>query len=99
MRSLFLLTRYKVLISKTAIKQLESLDRDARERIKTALRELEMSPFDPRPKADIKKLQKITKHVLYRLRVGNYRIVYSVENTDVKVAKIFKRELGYEWLD
>lgn len=93
------MTRYKSFLSETAIKQLESLDKKLRERIKTAIKELEKSPFDPRPKADIKKLHKLSKHDIYRLRVGDYRVVYTVESDAIKVAKIFRRGKGYEWLD
>ena len=96
---MFLLTKYEVFISRTAVKQLESLNKELHDRIKSALKELETSPFEPRPKADIKKLHKLTKRQLYRLRIGDYRIVYSVENGNVKVAKIFRRGKGYEWLD
>lgn len=93
------MTKYSAFLSKTAIKQLELLDKKLQERVKSAIRELEEDPFRPRPKADIKKLYKLTKHQLYRLRIGNYRIAYAVENSYVKVAKIFPRGKGYEWLE
>ena len=93
------MTKYNLLISKAALKQLELLTKDIQDRIRTALQEVKDNPFEPRPKADIKKLRKLTKHQLYRLRVGNYRIVYVVEGRDIKVAKIFPRGEGYEWLD
>ena len=93
------MTKYNLLISKTALKQLESLNKDMQDRIRASLKEVKDNPFESRPKADIKKLRKLTKHQLYRLRVGNYRIVYAVEGDDIKVAKIFPRGEGYEWLD
>ena len=67
--------------------------------MRSSLKELENDPFQPRPKADIKKLHKMSKHQFYRLRVGSYRAVYAVENTDVKVTRIISRGKGYEWLD
>lgn len=93
------MTKYRVLISETAIKQLNSLNSKIRERLKSGIKELESSPFLSRPKADIKKLHKLTKHDLYRLRIGDYRVVYGVENNDIKIIKIFIRGKGYEWLD
>ncbi len=91
--------RFNVLLSRTAEKELNSLDKSAQERVRAALRELENDPFQPRPKADIKKLHKMSKHEFYRLRVGNYRAVYAIENTEVKVTRIIPRGKGYNWLD
>lgn len=93
------MTNYRVLLSKSAIKYLESLDKRTQGRIKSSLSELESDPFQPRPKADIKKLHKLSKHVLYRVRTGDYRAVYTVEGSEIKVANIFRRGKGYEWLD
>jgi len=93
------LTKYKTFISKTALKQLNMLERSIRKRIKSAIKQLEISPFEHRPKADIRKLYKLTKHEFYRLRVEKYRIVYSIDGNNVKIVKIFRRGKGYEWLD
>ena len=41
----------------------------------------------------------MSKSQFYRLRIGGYRIVYAIDENDVKVAKIFPRGQGYEWLD
>lgn len=92
------MTKYDVVISVTALRQLDSLGK-RRESIKSALKELETNPFEPRHKADIKKLHKLSKHEFYRLRVGEYRIVYNVEMPTVKIVKIFAREKGYKWLE
>ena len=93
------MTKYNLLISKTALKQLELLNKDVQDRIRAALQELKDNPFESRPNADIKKLRKLTNHQVYRLRIGNYRTVYAVEGKDIKIAKIFPRGRGYEWLD
>ena len=93
------MTKFNILLSKTAEKELNSLEKTVQERIRSALRELESDPSQARPKADIKKLHKMSKHEFYRLRVGNYRIVYFVENPSAKIIKIFTRSKGYEWLE
>jgi len=93
------LTKFNVLFSKTSEKQVNTLDKQTKERIRAALKELEIDPFQQRPKADIKKLRKMSKHQFSRLRVGNYRVIYTIENTDVKIIKIIPREKGYDWLD
>jgi mRNA interferase RelE/StbE len=93
------LTRFNVLISRTAEKDLNGLDKQTRERIVKTLKELENDPFQPRPKTDIKKLHKMSKHQFYRLRIGSYRVIYAVEDTDVKITRVIPRGKGYEWLD
>ena len=64
-------------------------------RIKSALKELEPDPYTPRTGADIKPLVN-TEPQKYRLRVGNYRIIYLIEEQSVKVIEVFKRERGYK---
>ncbi|MHA1280830.1 MAG: type II toxin-antitoxin system RelE family toxin [Candidatus Helarchaeota archaeon] len=64
------------------------------ERIREGLQVLKKDPFKARPSADIKPL-KDTNPRKYRLRVGNYRIIYCVESDAVKVIELFKRERGY----
>ena len=93
------MAKFNVFLSKTADKELNKLDKQTQDRIRTALRELETDPFQPRSKADIKKLHKMTKHQFYRLRVGNYRAIYAIEDTEIKVTRIIPRGKGYEWLD
>lgn len=68
-------------------------------KIKLALQELEKDPLTPRPKADIKKLSgtRGRKHA-YRIRTGDYRIVYDVEDKKVYVTLIFHRGKGYQEL-
>ena len=93
------MTKFSVLLSSTASKQFDYLEKQIREKIRSDLHLLEDDPFKPRPKADIKKLQKISKRQFYRLRSGNYRAVYYIEGNLVKVTKIFPRGQGYEWLE
>ena len=98
MRSLFPLTKYNVLLSETARTQLKRLPDDLQIRIKEALYELGTDPYKPRPKCDIKKI-KGPKRQYYRLRVGNYRAIYVVENKNVKIAKILPRSKAYDWIE
>jgi mRNA interferase RelE/StbE len=67
-------------------------------RVKKALAELEVDPYRPRPKADIKRLRGPGRD-LYRQRVGDLRIIYAVEGEDVKVVKIVPRSKAYSWLE
>ena len=85
------MAKFNVLLSKTAGKELNSLDKVAQERVRTKLKELESGPLQPGPKADIKKLHKMSKQQFYRLRIGNYRVVYAIEDVDVKIIRIIPR--------
>ena len=93
------MAKFNVRLSKTAEKELNSLEKQIQDRVRAGLRELEGDPFQPRPKADIKKLHKMSKHQFYRLRIGNYRAIYAIEGAEVRVTKLIPRGKGYEWLD
>jgi len=78
---------------------IRELDLRLRERLRIRLEELEVDPFRPRPKADIKNCGKHHGVIFYRLRVGDLRAVYVVERDEVKVTDIFRRGRGYRWID
>jgi len=90
---------YIILISETAEKQFHSLDNNIRMGIRKSIAFLKSDPFTKKSGADIKKLHGYLRSNRYRLRVGNYRIVYSVINKKVKITEIFHRKKGYAWLD
>lgn len=51
-------------------------------------------PYNKRSGADIKRL-KGKKHVMYRLRVGEYRFEYFVDEGKVWIDNVFIRGRGY----
>jgi len=65
-----------------------------KERLKEHLIELAKDPYTPRSSADIKKM-KGKKHELYRLRIGEHRFEYFVEEGTVWIERAFKRGRGY----
>lgn len=85
---------YRVLVSETFQKQFSGLDHRIQERIRTAIAALEDDPFRPRPHADIKPLT-ATDPVKYRLRIGEFRIVFVVIGSEVRVIEVFRRGKGY----
>jgi mRNA interferase RelE/StbE len=93
------LTKYKVLVSKTAISQLDSLDASTKERIKAGLEPLEEEPFQRRSGADVKRLALSSDPPLYRLRIGDYRVIYTVVEDEVRITEIIHRSKGYKWLE
>ena len=89
---------YRVLVSKTFQKDFQRLPAENQKQIRSALLELQNDPHTCRPHCDINIL-KDTKPRKYRLRVGEYRIIYSIEKNDVKVIYLIKREVGYNRLE
>ena len=85
---------YSVLVSETFQKEYNEFDKKFQKHIKNSLDYLKSDPFTPRSGADIIPIKE-TKPQKYRLRVGNYRIVYRVEEKIVKVIEIFPRGRGY----
>lgn len=91
------MTNYKVKISKKATKQLKNTENP--ERIKEKLKKLEKESWKPRAKLDIKKLKGSKDPKLYRLRIGDYRAVYTIEEKIVKITEIIHRSQGYGFLE
>jgi len=85
---------YIVLVSRTFQHKYQQLPNALRNQIKRSLVELKENPFTSRLKCDIK-LLKDTHPKKYRLRVGDYRIIYIIINQEVRVIDLLKRELGY----
>ncbi len=92
------MTKYNVLVSQTARKFIEQRPEEVQKYIKERLRRLKKNPFQSRPGANIKRLQG-KKRTYYRLKMGDYRAVYIVDELDVKVAFIFPRGKGYSWIE
>ena len=86
--------KYQVLLSKTSYNYLKKLPEKEKEKIKERLKELEDDPYKNRAKANIKKLIN-TKPQKYRLRIGNYRAVFVIEEKTIKIIEIFMRSKGY----
>jgi len=93
------LAKFNIFISESAVKELNSLDKKTGERIKSAMKELEEEPFRSRPKADIKKLKGFKDPDMFRLRVGDYRVIYTAEKNEIKVTHIMKRSTAYKGLE
>ena len=86
-----------ILLSKIAINQLDSLPNDIRNRVKKALYAL--SDAEKSRILDTKKLKGINgRENLFRLRIGNYRVVYFEDVKSFKIIQIIHREKEYKWL-
>ncbi len=81
---------YRLLIKPSAVRELEDLPRQDRRRLAARMRAL---ANDPRPSG----VEKMRGHDLYRVRQGNYRILYEIIDHDltVTVLKIGHRREVY----
>ena len=86
----------RVKLSSRAQKDFRRLEIGIKARIKTSLKEL-ASDYKG---LDTKKLKGIHgREDLYRLRVGDYRIVYLPTNNEILIIRIDKRSKVYKFLD
>jgi mRNA interferase RelE/StbE len=85
------MAKYAIEISKTAQKQLDKLSENTAEPILHAIADL---AFDPRPNG-YKKLKGLNG---YRIRVGDYRIIYEIKDSLllVKVINVGHRKDIYD---
>lgn len=71
--------------SKSAVKAINSLDKDSKNRIKQGIEGLTESS----PRGDIKMMQGFNPQ-LYRLRIGKYRVLYEYTNIESEQVLIIK---------
>jgi mRNA interferase RelE/StbE len=85
---------YEIFIHREPNKILRSLDSKTQERIKAKLHYLREDPYHERCGVDIKRI-KGTNPVLRRLRVGDYRVIYAVEDSAIWITGIIHRSKAY----
>jgi mRNA interferase RelE/StbE len=86
-----------VMLSPDARKYLDSLDKKRAGNIRKHLKELEKDPFKPRAACDIDIVAGSGRPPMYRLRMGEFRAVYFVEEQAIYVTGLFpkKRDSAY----
>lgn len=77
----------KKLFSKSAKKSIERLDSSTKKRIRQGINEL--------PCGDIKKLKKYK--LLYRLRIGDWRIIFIMNENEIFIEDILPRGEAYKY--
>ncbi|MEK7996934.1 MAG: type II toxin-antitoxin system RelE/ParE family toxin [Planctomycetota bacterium] len=84
------MAEYSITIKKSAVRELENIPQKDLQRVIKRIRSLAK---DPRPHGS----QKLSGNEQYRVRQGDYRIVYSVEDKDslVEIVKIGHRREIY----
>jgi len=91
------LRRYRVLLNPRAVEEHQELPAEVAEAIKSTLHCLEEDPFNARGGCDIGPLKGVLEQNLYRLRRGDYRVIYwwDKKNAQVLVEKIAPRKKAY----
>ena len=91
---------YRVILGDDFIKDLKRIIKSGDKRIKSRviaiIEELKYEPHIKRPKVDIKLISR-REEGIYRVRVGKYRMVFQIDETEKKVSAtmIFLRGRGY----
>lgn len=85
---------YKIVFTTSALKELSKLPEPEFKKIKPAIDSLSKNPF---PVGSLK--LEGTKEKLYRIRKGNYRVIYSVQNhiITITILKIAHRRDVYRF--
>ncbi len=74
--------KYEIVFSKSSLKELHKIDRPD---IRSILDKIEQLAIDPRPNGAMK--LKGSKKALWRIRIGNFRVIYSIEDI-VRIVQI-----------
>jgi mRNA interferase RelE/StbE len=82
---------FKIFLERKTKRQIEGLDQETKRRILESLKELEKG-FSAR--LDIKKLKGYDNH--YRIRVGNYRVMFIIESGMVYIYDVSLRGNAYK---
>ncbi|MBS3075659.1 type II toxin-antitoxin system RelE/ParE family toxin [Candidatus Pacearchaeota archaeon] len=80
---------YQIEWKENALREVEKLENSIARRIVKKVDELTENPFSK----DIKKLKGCND---FRLRVGDYRIIFSIENTIIQILKVGHRRNIYD---
>jgi len=91
------LKTYNVFLNPNAVDELKKLPPRTAERVKEGLGRLRENPTKARSGVDVKHLTGTSDPKLYRLRVGEYRAIFWVdeEKHEVLVEKVAPREKAY----
>jgi mRNA interferase RelE/StbE len=86
---------HEVRLHREVAKTFERMSRQLRSRIIRGLRALEGNPYESRAGADIVRLRGTKgREDLFRLRIGDYRVIYAVVAGIVYITDIFHRGKG-----
>jgi len=81
---------YKVVLAQRAVKDLEKIDKETKDRIATKLKEYSANPM--------KYCRKLTDPKIgsYRFRIGDYRVIFDIDGEYLVVLRIGHRRSIYK---
>lgn len=85
---------YKIRLHPKAANFLSKRNQATKEKLKFKIKVLENHPKIKRSGADIKRIRDANPEA-YRLRIGNYRVIYAIEEGTVWITEIMHRQKGY----
>lgn len=90
----------RVFLLRGPLETIRSLAPETKRRIKKAILALPDDPVGDLRSLDVKKLiGHGDPRPIYRLRVGDWRVVYRIRETRIEVVRIFPRSEGYGWME
>lgn len=90
----------KVFVAPPAAATIRGLPPQAKRRLKTAILRLADDPVGVRRALDVKRLRTHREEPpYYRVRVGDWRIVYRILENRIEVVRVFPRSEGYGWME
>lgn len=84
------MNKFQVTLTEHAIVDLKDISRELRDQIHRDLRNLESAPFPSGP--HIRRLKGF-RPPIYRLRSGNFRILYHIQENNVIMLRVIDRKL------
>ncbi len=80
----------KIKIRKSAIKDLKRINHESKERLDEKIQSLANFP-------DVSNIKKLTNfEPAYRMRVGNYRILFDVNDDIIEIGRVLHRKDSYQ---
>ena len=81
--------KMQINIRRTAIKDLKKIDKQAKQRIHAKIMELQQFP-------NVSNIKKLTNfEPAYRIRVGDYRILFDVFENRIEIGRVLHRKDSY----
>ena len=84
------MNRFQVVLTEHAIADLEEISKEIREQVQRDLKTLQTNPLPP--ETQIKRLKGF-RPPIYRLRSGDFRVLYHVREDKVTVLRVIDRKL------
>jgi mRNA-degrading endonuclease RelE of RelBE toxin-antitoxin system len=84
------MNRFQVVLTEHAIADLEEISREVREKVQRDLKNLQTSPL---PSGTQIKRLKGFRPPIYRLRSGNFRVLYRIREGEVTILRVIDRKI------